>query len=76
MASAGTSTVTVLRTFLRFLQAAAVEVALAVEVVFVLVALTAVDAVLPVEASRHLQDFVIWDALTPGMAERVRGLGD
>lgn len=72
MAAAGTSTVTVLRTFLRFLQAEAEEVAFAVEVVFVLVTLTAVEAVLPLEARRHLQDLVSWLALMPGMAVRVR----
>lgn len=67
MASAGTSTVTVLRTFLRFLQAEA-EVAAALVVV---AALAVVDVTEP-GLSRHLQDLVIWSALTPGMAERVR----
>ena len=53
MASAGTSTVTVLRTFLRFLQAGAVEVAAAL--VLEVVTLTAVEAVGPWPVSRHLQ---------------------
>lgn len=59
---------TVLRTFLRFLQAEAeVAAALVVEVALAVV-------VVEDDASRHLHDFVIWSALTPGMAERVRGL--
>jgi len=61
--------VTVLRTFLRFLQAA-VEVAAALVVE---AALAVVDVTAP-GLSRHLHDFVIWSALTPGMAERVRGI--
>lgn len=57
---------TVLRTFLRFLQAGAEVAAALVEV-----DLAVVDGV-AYEARRHLHDFVIWSALTPGMAERVR----
>ena len=57
---------TVLRTFLRFLQAGAEVAAALVEV-----GLAEVDGV-AYESSRHLHDFVIWSALTPGMAERVR----
>jgi len=55
VASAGTSTVTVLRTFLRFLQAGAVELAAA----FVLEVVTfwAVVAVGPWPVNKHLQLF-------------------
>lgn len=65
---------TVRRTFLRFLQAEAVELAFAVEVVLVELALVVEVDEATEPLRRHLHDFVIWLALTPGMAERVRAL--
>jgi hypothetical protein len=73
VASAGTSTVTVLRTFLRFLQAR-VEVAAAVVLVLEVVTLTAVLAVPTLPVNKHLQLLVSWETEIPGMAELEREL--